>query len=184
MLINMNKNKQPRDGNGKFAKMIKVTDKFGNNAYFTPDEMAGFKATPKNPDCDPATKEYSKYIGRTVIENSMHRHTISINNDLRQSLLFIFGLITFSSGLLWLILGSSLNNPTIVATMSNVEFAKTIVSICVPVFITSVSITGCAFVSGSQPIATGQSKIFNEYKAYPEKLQKYIPPHKDECEEE
>ena len=55
--------KQPRDGNGKFAKMIKIEDKFGNAAYFTPEEMAGFKATPqKNPDCEPATKGYVKSL--------------------------------------------------------------------------------------------------------------------------
>ena len=69
----MSKNKQPRDGNGKFTKMIKITDKFGNAAYFTPEEMEGFnKATPtKNPDCEPATKGYVKTLIRKTRD---HKH--------------------------------------------------------------------------------------------------------------
>jgi hypothetical protein len=55
-------NKQPRDGNGKFAssKPIALYDKNGNVAYFTKEELNGFK----NPDCEPATKEYMKCLMR------------------------------------------------------------------------------------------------------------------------
>ena len=61
----MSKN-QPRDGNGKFAKMIRVEDKYGNSAYFTPEELEGFgkKKEEKNPDCEPATKGYVKCLLR------------------------------------------------------------------------------------------------------------------------
>lgn len=180
----MTKNKQPRDGNGKFTKMIKVTDKFGNNAYFTPDEMAGFKATPKNPDCEPATKGYSKSVGRTVIENSTHNHSISINEDLRCSLFVVFGIVTFVSSVLWFILGTALSDPITAVNIKNIEIAKNVVSISAPISIIGGLITFCAWVSESQPSATGQSRIFNEYKSLPKELQKYTPPRKDECEEE
>lgn len=175
----MSKNKQPRDLNGKFAKMIKVEDKYGNVAYFTPEEMAGFKATPKNPDCEPATKAYSKYIERCVVENSSHSHYVLLNNDLRDSLLFVFGLSTFAFGFMWCILGNSLNDPNISLTMTNIEFAKTTLSISMPVTIISALITLCAFIADCQPNRTESSKC-----EMPNQLRAYTPPRKDECEEE
>ncbi len=174
----MSKNKQPRDENGKFTKMIKVTDKFGNAAYFSPEEMAGFKATPKNPDCEPATKAYSKYIGRYVVENSSHSHHMPLNNDLRNSLLFVFGLSTFCFGLIWLTVGTSLNDPNISLTMTNIEFAKTMLSISTPVSIISALITFCAFTTDCQPYRTESSKC-----EMPNQLRAYTPPRKDECGE-
>ena len=71
----MSKN-QPRDGNGKFAKTIKIVDKYGNSAYFTPEELEGFgkKKEEKNPDCEPATKGYVKCQIRKLISVSGHSH--------------------------------------------------------------------------------------------------------------
>ena len=68
------KDKQPRDGNGKFAssKPIALYDTNGNVAYFTKEELAGLK----NPDCEPATKEYVKCLMRKTRE---HTHTIYWN---------------------------------------------------------------------------------------------------------
>jgi len=174
---------QPRDGNGKFAKMIKVTDKYGNAAYFTPEEMRGFKLSEKNPDCEPATKAYSKYIGRTIIKESGHSHFISSDNDLRTNLLIVFGLSTLSFGFAWFLLGTSLNNPSMVATMLNIELAKTLLSISGPVSIISALITICAFATGDQPMRTDVSKI-NYEGGIPKSICAYTPPRRDECEEE
>jgi len=58
------KDKQPRDETGKFAssKPITLYDKNGNVAYFTKEELDGFK----NPDCEPATKGYVKCLMRKI----------------------------------------------------------------------------------------------------------------------
>ena len=71
----MSKN-QPRYGNGKFAKMIRVEDKYGNSAYFTPEELEGFgkKKEEKNPDCEPATKGYVKCLLR---KTWYHKHRLT-----------------------------------------------------------------------------------------------------------
>ena len=61
------KNKQPRDGNGKFVskkkKLNALYDKAGNVAFFTDEELAGF-SKPNNPDCEPATRGYVKCLIR------------------------------------------------------------------------------------------------------------------------
>jgi len=158
----MTKNKQPRDNNGKFTKMIKVTDKFGNNAYFTPDEMAGFKATPpKNPDCDPATKGYVKDLIRNTRE-----HTHRFDNFPFFSLLgalcgtaatfaFAMGMGTTPGFVAWG--GYPPVGPSIAFTLA-----------CFVFFLG-------AFDMSVEGIRWSECN--------PEELQKYTPPRKDGCEE-
>ena len=152
----MTKNKQPRDNNGKFTKMIKVTDKFGNNAYFTPDEMAGFKATPKNPDCEPATKGYVKTL---IGSNRCHTHNFGWNGAwifiagslgwLATVILFMcYCIRPFEDGIIWigmLLLFS--------ITISMIYMESTDV-----------------FIEGIHPPT-------------PDIIKKYTQPRKDECEE-
>jgi len=88
ILVKMTKkDKQPRDTNGKFVKKsIKLHDEHGNVAYFTKEEMAGFK----NPDCEPATKGYVKCLIRKFYE-------IPINNYLPRSAIWILTALCFGA---------------------------------------------------------------------------------------
>jgi len=153
--------KQPRDESGKFAKMIKVEDKYGNVAYFTPEEMAGFKvASPKNPDCEPATKGYVKSLIRKTRD---HTHRGEWDGLLTTMALCGGWLITFILGA-FIMSGSSS-----VQELGNKWF--------IPFFLFSIAIS-CMFV-----------EFMNLYykeieEATPKELQKYTPPRKDECEEE
>ncbi len=156
----MTKNKQPRDNNGKFTKMIKVTDKFGNNAYFTPDEMAGFKVTPKNPDCDPATKGYVKDLMRKTRE---HTH-ITTGDGSPIITLVIFGwLFTTAFG--------------ISALSKNIEACEIGNKYFVPFLLFSIAVSCILY-----EIMKIESKEIRE--PTPRELYRYIPPRKDECEEE
>lgn len=154
-----NKN-QPRDGNGKFAKMIKITDKYGNVAYFTPEEMRGFKVPEKNPDCDPATKRYVKsLIGKT------REHTHRFNNFPFFSLLgtglgtvatlgFAMGMGTTTEFVAWAWYPQV--GPSIAFTLA-----------CLVFFLDTIKVD-VGDVNGN----------------YPRELMTYILPRKDECEKE
>ena len=164
ILVTMTKNettKQPRDDNGKFAKMIKVEDKYGNVAYFTPEEMRGFKVTPKNPDCEPATKGYVKsLIGKT----RDHDHTHISTWDGTPTLLAMFGGCLGST-----LLGASCISVSETArNLGNQYF--------VPVLLFTI-VMFCVFYEF-------RNIEIEEIKTpLPSELQKYTPPHKDECEE-
>jgi hypothetical protein len=156
----MSKNKQPRDKNGKFAKMIKVEDKYGNVAYFTPEEMAGFKATSKNPDCKPATRGYVKELMRKTREHT-HEFTGEPFFTGFGALIGFVATIGFALGM-----GTTPNfvawgwyppvGPSIAFTLA-----------CFMFFLDNVEIS----VKGiSEPT--------------PKELYRYTPPRKDECEEE
>ena len=159
----MSKNKQPRDENGKFMKkLIKITDKFGNTAYFSPEEMAGFKATPKNPDCEPATRGYVKELMRKY---SVHKH--EQNGDC--SIIFV---ATLASWLITSILFCD--------KMFNTHPHEALDIWLVSMFLTSVVLT--ILIYEINYIVTNlTTNVKNEPIA---ELQKYTPPRKDECEEE
>lgn len=155
----MTKNKQPRDNNGKFTKIIKVTDKFGNNAYFTPEEMAGFKATPKNPDCEPATKGYVKDLMRKTRE---HTH-ITTGDGSPIIMLVIFGwLFTTAFG--------------ISALSENIEACEIGNKYFVPFLLFSIAVSCILY-----EIIKIESKEIRE--PTPRELYRYTPPRSDECEE-
>lgn len=149
---------QPRDGNGKFAKMIKVEDKFGNAAYFTPDEMRGFKLSEKNPDCEPATKGYVKSLLRKTREHTHHYANFPFFSLLGTiggffiTFAFAMGLGTTTSFVAWGWYPPV--GPSIAFTLS-----------CLVLFLNNFD----AVIGGV-------------YKPYPDELQKYTPPRKDECE--
>lgn len=152
---------QPRDGNGKFAKMIKVTDKYGNAAYFTSEEMRGFKLPEKNPDCEPATKGYVKSLIRKTRE-----HTHRFDNFPFFSLLGTIGgfFITFAFAM------------GLGTTPGFVAFAW------YPPVGPSIAFTLACLVFSLDTWDTGIRGIKEE--RFPTELQKYTSPRRDECEEE
>lgn len=158
----MSKNKQPRDGNGKFTKMIKVTDKFGNAAYFTPEEMGGFnKAIPmKNPDCEPATKAYVKDLMRKTRE-----HTHIMEGDGFPTIMSVaFGwIVTIGFGIC--ILSKNLET----CEIGNKYF--------VPFLLFSIAMSCILY-----EIIQIKSKGIRG--STPHELYRYTPPRMDECKEE
>lgn len=153
--------KQPRDGNGKFAKMIKVEDKFGNAAYFTPEEMAGFKATPrKNPDCEPATKGYVKELIRKT-----RNHTHISRWEASPTIIALFGGCFFS-----VVFGACcFSTSDTLKNAGNQYF--------IPVLLFTIVIT-CVFYEFMD------FNVEEIKEPLPSELQKYTPPRKDGCEEE
>ena len=152
--------KQPRDGNGKFAKMIKVEDKYGNIAYFTPNEMHGFKVPKKNPDCDPATKGYVKELMRKTRE---HTHRGKWNGT--PTLLAMLGGLLFSA-----VFGA--------CYFSTSDTAKNVGNpYFIPVLLFTIVIS-CVFYEFMN------LEVEEIKEPLPSELQKYTPPRKDECEEE
>lgn len=153
--------KQPRDGNGKFAKMIKVEDKWGNVAYFTPEEMAGFKVTsPKNPDCEPATKGYVKSLIRKTRE---HTHNGWWDGNLTTLMMAIgwFGCLVFGA-----------------MHFSISEECRNLGNQCfLPFALFAMAIT-CIYVEFMN------LKYEGIKESTPKELYRYTPPRRDECEEE
>jgi hypothetical protein len=149
--------KQPRDGNGKFAKMIKVEDKWGNVAYFTLEEIAGFKSTPlKNPDCEPATKRYVKSLIRKTRD-----HTHILKYDGHPTVVCIIGGWLFT-----IMLG--------ICCIKNINIG---LQYFIPVFLFTIAMT-CIFYEFSA-IEVEEIKGF-----IPTELYTYNTPRRDECEEE
>ena len=169
----MTKNKQPRDGNGKFTKtpMFSLHSKDGSVAYFTSvEEMNKFSKANglgkpvikeskkvKNPDCEPATKGYVKDLIRNTREHT-HKSTISgfamvVGLTLGWGATFITGIECLKNlsehGMLWLGMFSLFS---IAITIAFIEFWNFDVS------------------------------SIKEYVT-PKELQKYTPLRKDECEE-
>ena len=153
--------KQPRDDNGKFAKMIRVEDKYGNVAYFTPEEMRGFKVTPKNPDCEPATKGYVKELIR---KTRNHTHHIYRWNG-TPTILAMFAGWFFSVGF----------GACCFSTSDTLKNAGN--QYFIPVLLFTIVIT-CVFCEFMDFDVEGIEEPL------PSELQKCTPPHKDECEEE
>jgi hypothetical protein len=152
---------QPRDGNGKFAKMIRVEDKYGNVAYFTPEEMRGFKVTPKNPDCETATRGYVKDLMRKT-RNHTHVSTFEGTPTIIATICgwffsIVLGVCYFST------------SDTVVKNVANQYF--------VPVLLFTIVIS-CVLYDLVNP-DMGEIK-----EPLPSELQKYTPPRKDECEGE
>jgi len=151
---------QPRDGNGKFAKMIKVTDKYGNAAYFTSEEIRGFKLPEKNPDCEPATKGYVKsLIGKT----REHTHR-SEGCGIFTGVFAFFGWIT--TFILYLCYYST----DITARGWGDKFFM-------PFLLFSITMTILLYEISKIEVCGVREYI-------PSELQKYTPPRRDECEEE
>jgi hypothetical protein len=156
----MTKNKQPRDNNGKFTKkLIKIEDKFGNVAYFTPEEMAGFKTTPKNPDCDPATKGYVKDLMRKTRD---HTH--------------MFDNFPFFS-----ILGTVCGTAVTMGFLAGIGTTPGFVAWgWYPPVGPSLAFTLACFVFF---LDHSDASIERIREQIPNELLKYTPPKKDECEE-
>ena len=152
---------QPRDGNGKFAKMIKVADKYGNTAYFTPEEMKGFKLPEKNPDCDPATKGYVKsLIGKT------REHTHRFDNF---SFFSSLGTLCGAAATLAFAMGMG-TTPVFVAFAWYPPVGPSL----------AFTLACLVFFLDTSDIGIGGIKE----ERFPRELMKYTPPHKDECEKE
>lgn len=158
----MSKNKQPRDGNGKFTKTIKVTDKYGNAAYFTPEEMRGFKLPEKNPDCEPATKGYVKSLLRKTRDHTHRSETDGLP----------IMLSTIGGWFFTVICGACIvSNNGISREFGDKYF--------VPFLLFSIALTIIFYELGKIDIC----EVKENYNV-PIELQKYTPPHRDECEEE
>lgn len=151
---------QPRDGNGKFAKMIKVTDKYGNTAYFTPEEMRGFKVPEKNPDCDPATKGYVKELIRKTRDHK-HMNCIFPFFSLLGALCGALATLVFAMGM------GTTHGFVALDWYPPVGPSLAFTLACLVFFLdtSNLSIDGI------------------KEERYPRELMKYTPPRKDECEE-
>lgn len=176
----MSKN-QPRDGNGKFAKTIKVVDKYGNSAYFTPEELEGFgkKKEDKNPDCDPATKGYVKCQIRKLISVSGHSH--EYKNDLGGAI----GTVSLVSGFFSFIFGMFLSFPTVqLSELSNAEYLQSQeIGHCVLTFSAVMWVIFAAVFISTHHDYTENNTITDEENDVIPEFQKYEPPceKKDNC---
>jgi hypothetical protein len=153
------KDKQLRDKSGKFAssKPIALYDKNGNVAYFTKEELNGFK----NPDCEPATKGFVKCLMRETRQHTHHGYW----DGLFTSMSMIGG---------WFV--------SILLGASCFSINKTLQSLgtqyFVPVLLFSIAMT-CMYCELMSLEYTGVEGTT------PTELQKYTPPareKKDECE--
>jgi hypothetical protein len=124
-----------------------------------------------NPDCEPATKGFVKCIARTLLANTSHKHYGNFYS-LRESFVMVGLAGVFGFGLFTLFI-----DPSTLAMMKHVEFARCVVSVSSTVLISSLILLAASLLCINSA-SVGDANYIGV-------IQKYKPPtceKKKDCE--
>jgi len=134
-----------------------------------------------NPDCEPATKGFVKCIARTLFANTSHKHYGNFDS-LRESFVMVGLAGVFGFGLFTLFIGGALHDPSTLAMMKHVEFARWVVSVSSTGLISSLILLAASLLCISEWVTDSASVGDANYIGV---IQKYKPPtceKKKDCE--